>query len=198
MTGAILLAGLLLAGFLWLSAAPAASYPTSTIRPIPATAFRPVQDGPRATIAPSRAPEVIRDPWLSPRPSYAARPPNPTAPVIVVPRSTARPNPTSSLTGRASWYCRAGRSICMYAHPDGPGADLYAAAGPRLRQALGSNWRNQRVTVSANGRSVTVVLADWCQCSKGTSSEKAIDLYADAFTRLAPLSSGVVRVQIAW
>jgi rare lipoprotein A (peptidoglycan hydrolase) len=41
---------------------------------------------------------------------------------------------------------------------------------------------------------VSVKLIDWCGCPNG----RVIDLYSDAFRRLAPLSSGTVKVSISW
>jgi rare lipoprotein A (peptidoglycan hydrolase) len=41
---------------------------------------------------------------------------------------------------------------------------------------------------------VTVQLIDWCAC-KG---ERVIDLYGDAFRRLAPLGTGVIKVKVSW
>jgi hypothetical protein len=69
--------------------------------------------------------------------------------------------------GRATWY-------------DAPSSHD-AAAGPLLREALGSHWRGQWVRVCGNGvdpvwnlhRCVTVQLSDWCLCSKG---RRLIDL----------------------
>ncbi|HEU0244103.1 MAG TPA: hypothetical protein VFQ75_09375 [Candidatus Limnocylindrales bacterium] len=112
----------------------------------------------------------------------------------VAARALVKPIPTShSIHGRASWYCRAGVSVCMAAHPDRAGvADMYAAAGPGLRRAIcgseSSNcWRGRRVLV--NG--VAVVLADWCACNSRASSVKLIDLYWDAWTRVPAVESGV-------
>ena len=86
--------------------------------------------------------------------------------------------------GTATWYCG---SRCTRGYPGG----LYAAAGSELRVG---DWRGRRVTVTAsNGRSVVVTLVDWCAC-KG---ERIIDLYGDAFARLAPLSRGVLRVTVS-
>jgi hypothetical protein len=90
------------------------------------------------------------------------------------------------VAGVASWYCLAGVSACHHSYMGG----LYAAAGPALR--VGS-WRNRSVVVSLGGRSVRVRLVDWCACPR-----RVIDLYADAFRRLAPLSSGVIRVRVSW
>lgn len=114
-----------------------------------------------------------------------------SAPVVVIPVSEPVrayvPVPETDTTvigaavafsGTASWY---------------PASGLIAAAGPGLRVG---DWRGSRITVSANGRSVVVVLSDWCQCYKGTSRERLIDLSDDAFSRLAPLSRGVIRVTV--
>lgn len=89
------------------------------------------------------------------------------------------------LTGLASWYCRAGVSICHYQYPDTQGFDAYAAAGPGLRKAMCGSaksecWRGRAVLV--NG--VRVELRDWCQCYRGEAHEKIIDLYYDVFARV--------------
>ena len=89
---------------------------------------------------------------------------------------------TAILTGYATWY------------DVGPG--LYAAAGPVLRDALGQAWRGQHVTVSSEDRSVTVRLSDTCACGERGGLPTLLDLSADAFRSLAPLSAGVIRVDI--
>jgi rare lipoprotein A (peptidoglycan hydrolase) len=66
-----------------------------------------------------------------------------------------------------------------------------AAAGPALRAFLGAHWRGTVVTVTANGHSVRVQLSDWCRCPS-----RLIDLGADSFARLAPLSRGLVKVSV--
>jgi rare lipoprotein A (peptidoglycan hydrolase) len=40
---------------------------------------------------------------------------------------------------------------------------------------------------------VVVTLVDWCACPG-----RVIDLFADAFSHLAPLSRGIVNVQVSW
>lgn len=92
-----------------------------------------------------------------------------------------------SVRGTASWYCKSGVSVCHHAYPGG----LYAAAGPALR--VGS-WRGRTVTVCGSGSCVNVKLIDWCACGSG----RVIDLYSDAFSRLAPLSSGTLSVRVSW
>jgi rare lipoprotein A (peptidoglycan hydrolase) len=52
-----------------------------------------------------------------------------------------------------------------------------------------------RVQVCAS-RCVTVRLTDSCQCYRGETRERLIDLSDDAFARLAPLSRGVIRVTV--
>ena len=190
-------------GLLWLAAAatqwapPTEALPPSGYQPT-AASFAPVWvDAPIADALASAAPaashgatpgllaEVGRAPGPTGRPAVR----QPAAAVGV----TAKVMPTShSLRGRASWYCRAGVSVCMAAHPDRAGADMYAAAGPGLRRAMcgseSSNcWRNRRVLV--NG--VAVVLADWCGCNTSASSVKLIDLYWDAWVRVPGVESGV-------
>jgi len=86
------------------------------------------------------------------------------------------------LRGTATWHAT-GR--------DGP----YAAAGPELRAALGPSWRGKRVRVQAGLRSVIVTLNDWCWCP---SRHRLLDLSDEAFRRLAPLSAGVLKVEVAW
>lgn len=134
---------------------------------------------------------VIVDP---PRASYAVptRPPAPapTAPVVVVPRSTPVPVTQGgrSLAGLASWYCRAGVSVCMAGHPPG---EMVAAACGSLRRAMGSNWRGQFVTVKGPSNSVRVQLVDWCG-----STSKTIDLYWESMSRLG--GTGVLPVTVSW
>lgn len=100
----------------------------------------------------------------------------PPAPRIVV---SVNPPATHVLSGRASWYCRAGSSPCTENHPDSTSFDAYAAAGPKLRAALGSGWRGRIVSVDG----IRVKLVDWCQCYQGQSNEKLLDLYYDVFAR---------------
>jgi len=95
------------------------------------------------------------------------------------------------VTAKASYYCNADASRgklsrCRIGYPDGPGADLYAAAGPAVQRMMGSDWQGEQVQVIGNGRDVTVTLIDSCPPCSG------IDLYADAFVQLAPLSRGTL------
>jgi hypothetical protein len=82
------------------------------------------------------------------------------------------------ISGPATWY-------------DAPTA-RDAAAGPALRKALGRSWRDTTVEVCAGSRCIEVVLSDFCRCPAG----HLIDLDDVAFSRLAPLSVGIIRVTI--
>ena len=87
------------------------------------------------------------------------------------------------ISGIASWY------------DDGRGG-LRAAAGPALQVG---DWRGRTVEVcraDAPRGCVAVTLNDWCQCYAGTRTERIIDLSPAAFRALAPLSRGLVRVEI--
>lgn len=166
----------------------------------------PATDAPEATQAPVAVsvptPAPTEAPRPSPRPEVTTRPkvaqPVPKPQVQVKPKPTRKPvivTVDGRITGDASWYCNANRargplSICMAAHPDTRGFDAYAAAGPRLRRALGPNWRNRCVWV--NG--IPVVLADWCRCPDG----RVIDLYADVAEKLGLLRRGHGVVVVAW
>jgi len=89
--------------------------------------------------------------------------------------------------GSATWYCLSGVSPCHQDYGDG----MYAAAGSALRVG---DWRGRRVQVCGAGTCVVVRLIDRCACGDG----RIIDLYSDAYRRLAPLSSGELRVKVSW
>lgn len=95
---------------------------------------------------------------------------------------------TKTRAGTATWYCQPGTSRCSNGWSAG---GLYAAAGSELRVG---DWRGRNVRVCASGRCITVKLIDWCAC-KGA---RVIDLYATAFSRLGPLSRGVLNVTVSW
>lgn len=132
---------------------------------------------------------------------HGARPSDPGRPVVRVPEPTARVvaiRPAGGhvsvnsrvARGVASYYCLAGRSRCTVGHPGG----LYAA----IRRDLLSRLRGHQVTVTTTtagrSRSVVVTVID-CNCGPNAN---LIDLYSDAFRRLAPLSQGVVKVTVTW
>ena len=89
---------------------------------------------------------------------------------------------TGELTGTASWFSSP--------------ADV-SAAGPALRAAIGPGWRGTVVRVCAGMRCVRTVLGDWCGCVVG-GSERVVDLDWRSFAALAPLSAGLVKVEVTW
>lgn len=90
--------------------------------------------------------------------------------------------------GVASWYCKAGVSVCHFAYP--PGSMVAAACG-KLRAAMGPGWRHTRVIVKSATAVVVVELVDWCG-----STTKLIDLYWEPMRRLG--GSGTLPVAIRW
>lgn len=99
----------------------------------------------------------------------------PDASALPVTEATIPPAAVASMSGTASWYrWHVGE----------------AAAGPALRRG---DWRGRIVTVCA-ARCIRVRLTDWCQCY----GARLIDLDARSFAQLAPLSAGLVRVQITY
>lgn len=71
----------------------------------------------------------------------------------------------------------------------GRSGGLYAAISPDLK-----SLRGKRVRVCYRGSCVVVKIVD-CNCQ----ARRSIDLFADAFRRLAPLSAGRLRgVTIQW
>lgn len=130
-------------------------------------------DAPTATRAPRKQPAVKAGVFVKPTPK-------PKQPTVYSAGGTSH-----VLKGRASWYCnndgsRAQISACHYQYPDTGAYNAYAAAGPKLRAALGPNWRGKVVLVDG----LRVKLVDWCQCYGGQSGvEKVIDLYYDVYLR---------------
>jgi hypothetical protein len=155
------------------STGPAATLPAAIVEaaapPVP-TAGRRLQPAASVNVV------VKPKPKPKPRPKRAA-----------APRATGGGSVRTTghvLRGPASWYCnrdgsRAQLSACHYQYPDTGAFNAYAAAGPRLRAALGPNWRGRVVSVDG----IAVRLVDWCQCYKGQSNEKLLDLYYDVFLR---------------
>jgi hypothetical protein len=102
----------------------------------------------------------------------------PSGAMLATPATDGPPSPASRIrirTGIASWYR--------------DGAGLYAAVP-------GWRWgdRPYRVSVCArhSDACVTVTVRDFCGCP----DRRLIDLSAEAFRRLAPLSLGLVRVSV--
>ena len=168
--------------------------------PIADTAFRPVvvpgtsaePDALLAVAAALPVPTVRTDLPALAEPFPATTPPPQRAqPSLAAPKPivvTPKPKFTHALTGPASYYCWAGSSPCTNDYPDVGGVQAYAAAGPKLRAALGSDWRGSIVYVDG----IRVKIIDWCQCYQGESNEKLLDLYHDVFARTGS------RVTIRW
>jgi hypothetical protein len=194
------LAPFIVAGTLAIAASATVGLEARDSNPIPDSAFAPVTFGspaPGTAAAPARTPDIrpLRDAWFpaATAPPERARPAVPVARPIVRAIPTPKPDPVpasnedqtpepsakQSISGLASWYCRAGVSPCTYGHPDGSGFNAYAAAGPALREAIGPDWRGRVVTVDG----INVKLIDWCQCHQGEANEKLLDLYYDVYKR---------------
>ena len=54
------------------------------------------------------------------------------------------------------------------------------------------------MTVTANGFSVRTQLGDWCACGDRHGVPTVIDLDVAAFRQLAPLSIGVIAVEVTF
>jgi rare lipoprotein A (peptidoglycan hydrolase) len=159
------------------SVQPSKATPPTSYRPVDADEFVPVTTG---------APAIV-DLFAS-----TPRPPRPRVSVPVVrPKTVSNPQVSrggSSITGKASWYCKAGVSICHHGYPPG---SMVAAACAKLRTAMGPNWRGKTVIVSTSSRSVIVTLVDRCG-----SSDKLIDLYNAVMVKLG--GTGVLQVTVRW
>jgi hypothetical protein len=113
-----------------------------------------------------------------------AHPPSPATVTRHAPATAApdrKPSGAHRLTGVSTWYrYRTGQ----------------AAAGPRLREALGRGWRGRTVWVCGISTCTGVRLTDYM----GTHNRaKVIDLDDGLFRRICgPLSRGVCRVTVAW
>lgn len=112
----------------------------------------------------------------------------PTKPIITVPENkpivvekipVVAISTKNTLTGKASWYCRPGTSICTKGFASG---GSYGAAGPKLRVALCGSTSCKSYkgrTVYVNGFPITLI--DYCQCYWREPHEKLIDLYYSAW-----------------
>jgi rare lipoprotein A (peptidoglycan hydrolase) len=127
---------------------------------------------------PADRPSAVTGGGASLPPGGSARPASPTAAATPQPTPTVLGSGTTgaSVSGIASWYAWHARE---------------AAAGPALRAFLGPHWRGTFVAVCAK-RCIWVRLTDFCQCY----GVRVIDLNRDDFAKLAPLSAGLIQVQI--
>jgi hypothetical protein len=88
------------------------------------------------------------------------------------------------VVGKATWYCGHGAACTR-----GTGPQSLVAAIDRKDTPY---RKGDRVRVSHAGRHVDVLIVDVCAC-KGA---RVIDLTTGAFAELAPLSRGVINVQL--
>ena len=175
-------------------------------RSVPGSAFYPVVL-PSATPTPTIAPVVdtVVGPVLPPAGGRRESTQQPTVRPRVSSKLPSSPASRTSIKGLATWYCKAGRSVCHHKYPDKRGPDLYAAAGSEIR--IG-DWRGRTVRVCrSDGLPVLnpktrqfvdclpIKLVDWCAC-KGN---RIIDLYWDAFDAMNRRGeTGGVKVTVAW
>ena len=169
------------------------------VGPIDPSAFTAIVPPSASGPAPAEAPPGIFTDFRNPAVGLsraAASLPQPRRQFVRKPSKAAAPA-TSAVTttvgntrrvkGVATWYCLPGVSSCTSGYSGG----LYAAAGSELR--IG-NWRGRHVKVCGNGNCVVVTLIDWCACG----GSRIIDLYHDAFSRLASPSTGGMGVTVTW
>jgi hypothetical protein len=109
-------------------------------------------------------------------------------------------------TKNNAWYTR--ESGGPHKNQRGGPYKFYAAAGPKLRELCGKrcnfDWGKVPyrviVTNAVSGRSIIAWVVDWCQCSKGKTYEKLIDLAPEAWKAIAgpdiPYSRGVLKVKV--
>jgi hypothetical protein len=117
--------------------------------------------------------------------------------------------PQPSVDGVASWYgnprAYGEPTIAWYTRKSewGNPVKYYAAAGPELRKMIGDpNPYHEHyplfVTNRKTGKTIRVVVVDWCQCSKGKRGEKLIDLSPAAFVAVCgPLGKGICSVTVS-
>jgi rare lipoprotein A len=90
---------------------------------------------------------------------------------------------TSLQSGTATWFCSPS-SACTHGY--GP-SDMVGAIDPTLGIDEGSI-----VTVTHDGTTIAVRIVDVCACP----GDRLIDLTSGAFSRLAPLSAGVIPIEL--
>lgn len=117
--------------------------------------------------------------------------------------------PTPGIVGIATWYGNPRKwgepTVAWYTRETkyGDPVVFYAAAGPKLRDFLGDpnpylEHYPLLITNVKNGRTILIVVVDWCSCSKGRPQEKLVDLSPAAFQALGvPLSRGIQKVYIS-
>jgi len=170
--------------------------------PVPASLFTQVE---ASALLPPRsiAPDPVVADRRPPIQSYGSSATPPSRPVATTPSPTAKPKPrpattakpttlartSSSISGTATFYCnKNGTRGPLSRCPVGRSGGLYAAISPDL-----GFLRGKHVHVRCGASTVVVTIVD-CDCQ----AKRSIDLFADAFVRLAPLSSGKLHVTLSW
>jgi len=174
-----ILVPLLLLIIIVVACSPANGVVHRKIEPLPSSEFTPIPP----IFANMQDPDVV-----APSPLITAKPTDKPA-VKRAPKITTLQgirHGSILIKGLASWYCKAGVSICHHSYP--PGSMVAAACSP-LRKSLGPNWRGKYVVVATKTRAVVVKLVDWCG-----SPTKTIDLYWEPMRRLG--GTGVLHVTI--
>lgn len=127
----------------------------------------------------------------------------------VAPAGPPTPVLAWSLAGTSTWYGSTSHygapTVAWYTRQSRWGAPVifYAAAGPKLREAIGDqNPYHEHYPVLVRnpktGKTIIAVIVDWCQCSKGKPREKLIDLSPAAFEALGvPLTRGIQKVIVS-
>jgi hypothetical protein len=140
---------------------------------------------------------------VPPSPAICTAPPSPS-PVLGPPTPVEAP-----LVGIASWYGNPRKwgepTVAWYTRKTKHGDPVvfYAAAGPKLRDFLGDpnpylEHYPLLITNPKTGKTILIVVVDWCSCSKGKKGEKLVDLSPAAFLALGvPLSRGIQKVYIS-
>ena len=138
------------------------------------TGTRPAGSAKPATAKPSQARPGASVGALVSKTSVAGSTPAPVA------KPSTRIGAPAGLRGIATWYAwRPGQ----------------AAAGPALRAALGPRWRGRLVRVCSASACVSVRLTDFMA---SRVPGRLVDLDSRSFASLAPLSRGVLKVEVSW
>ena len=143
---------------------------------------------------------------VPPSPAICTAPPSPS-PVLGPP--TPVETDEAPIVGIASWYGNPRKwgepTVAWYTRKTKHGDPVvfYAAAGPKLRDFLGDpnpylEHYPLLITNPKTGKTILIVVVDWCSCSKGRPGEKLVDLSPAAFLALGvPLSRGIQKVYIS-
>jgi hypothetical protein len=113
--------------------------------------------------------------------------PEPPSPAVTAPAPTQLAKPTLRPVGQIAPPVVVAKGVITWQ----PGTALWASPGAIVR-----GWHVGHVRVCAGSRCVDVLLDGWCACGERHGSPTLLDLSAAAFARLAPLSQGVVHVEV--